>query len=500
MKQLKSILGINTLFIILLISVALPLRLVNLGYSEFQDDEKKALIRLVPNQTTINFLLEQRKGPMQFFVTSIPRALLQSYKNEAAIRLPFALINTGSVIVLYLLLYKITQNKLASAFGALLYLTNGFIVGFSRIAQYQSLNLLFSFCAMYFYSDLIYKKTHLIRSTLLGSFFWSLSFLSHWDAIWFGVPIFYYFTSFLFNKDYTSKYKMRVILYNFLLGCLMLLPFLLPYINIHTSNQASVAYFNKRFGISSYSLEQHKYIFELYNPFVTLPLYLSLICLATIHTLTNKSGKAEFAYVIWLIVNFLAIKFFMSKPGTHIYNYVLPGIFLCTFIIAHIQNYFSKYSKPFTVGFVFFVSSILFYQSYFLFVDHKNGEYPWEAKTIFNKTTTPYVNKEVLTFGFPHFRDLDNVNNFINAQEDKCIYYISNEGKEVIQIYFDINYGETKECYYILSIKKPFISTRDGVNFAQTKGKAPIYIYNARGKDVTKLYKIPAKPIKALNK
>jgi len=134
----------DILIIILLTALSAPLRFINLGYSEFQDDEKKAYIRLAKDQTVTDFLLQQRKGPMQFLATYIPYSITGDYRNELAGRLPFTLINTASVIVLYLLLKKLTKSRMASVFGAVLYMTNGFIVGFSRIAQYQNLNLFFS--------------------------------------------------------------------------------------------------------------------------------------------------------------------------------------------------------------------------------------------------------------------------------------------------------------------------------------------------------------------
>ena len=137
--------------LIILFLATFILRFINLGYSEFQDDEKKT--RIVLNQQTnlIDFFLSQRKGPMQFLVAYVPLTYFQSngYVNEFAVRLPFTVANFVTVFVLYALILKLTKSHLASFFVAFLFLVNGFVVGFSRIAQYQNLNLLFSITSLY---------------------------------------------------------------------------------------------------------------------------------------------------------------------------------------------------------------------------------------------------------------------------------------------------------------------------------------------------------------
>ncbi|HEY5669395.1 MAG TPA: hypothetical protein VIS10_05305, partial [Anaerolineales bacterium] len=52
-----------------LIFVTLWLRLVNLGYSDYQGDEIKAMWRPAPGQSGIDYLYTQKKGPTQFLVS-----------------------------------------------------------------------------------------------------------------------------------------------------------------------------------------------------------------------------------------------------------------------------------------------------------------------------------------------------------------------------------------------------------------------------------------------
>lgn len=473
-KSIKN----HIIIVALLIAVTIPLRFTDLGYSEFQDDEKKAFFRPPNNVTTIDFFLSRRKGPMQFVVSYIPYLITQDFRNEFAQRLPFTIANTLSVAVLYLLLFKLTRNYLASIFGTLFYITNGFIVGFSRIAQYQNLNLLFSFSSLYFYAHILDNKRRIFSFTLLGTLFFSLSFLSHWDAVYVLVPIIYFFVKFLLRDDISKQYKKRVLIYNFVLGCLLLLPFLIPFVLHHSASPSSVDYFTRRYGASKYGLELHEYIFELYNPFFTLPVYLVLLGLSALVV------RYKPLFFIWFIVNFIAIRFFMINPGTHVYNYLLPLIFLYTLLSSYLLTFLSVKLKYLFAIVMFVVCGVFYYQSYMIFVDH-TVEYPWEAKVLFGYETTPYVNKGVFTFGFPHFRNWKGMNAFLLKYNDSCSY-ITNEGKEISEYYMDLKYGKEKDCFYTIKIKRPFISTRDGVVFADTNHK--IFQYNARGTPLSRIY------------
>lgn len=326
-KQNLKILFFKYLPFTILFLATLSLRFINLGYSEFQDDEKKAFIRLVEGDTPMNFLLNQRKGPMQFIVTSITQIFLHDTRNEFWVRFPFTLMNILSVFILYLLLTKIAKNKYTSLFATLFYVINGFIVGFSRIAQYQNLNLLFSILSIYLYYHLLEKEHNLFKYSLFGTLSFCISLLSHWDAIYILPIVIYIFIKFLKRSDISLKYKLSIILFNIFLGCVVLLPFLIPYFNTYTQNISNQAYFNKRLGFNSYPIIRHLYIFELYNPFLAFPIYAFMLLISFVFI------KKTYPYLIWFLFSFSAIVLFMAKPGTHIYNYLLPLIFLIAIVL-----------------------------------------------------------------------------------------------------------------------------------------------------------------------
>lgn len=87
--------------LIYLIFVTLWLRLSNLGYSNYQGDEIKALYLPQLGENLLDFLLRQRKGPIQFLVTYGMRIFNPSYDNELLMRLPFAL---AGILAIYFFL------------------------------------------------------------------------------------------------------------------------------------------------------------------------------------------------------------------------------------------------------------------------------------------------------------------------------------------------------------------------------------------------------------
>lgn len=478
----------KTLPIIILLILAAILRFQNLGYSEFQDDEKKAFIRSQAGANVYEFFMNQRKGPMQFLVTSATMLIHNDPRNELLVRIPFTIINLLSVLVFYLILKEVVKSDLAAFFGTLLYLANGFVVGFSRIAQYQNLNLLFSLLSLLFFIKLPTNTKTCYRNSILGTLFFSLSLLSHWDAIFYLVPSIYFYLRFLTDRSVEKKTKIDVFAINVVLASLLLLPFLVPYLSRQANNPLKSEYFQRRVGFSSYPLERHKFIFELYNPFITLYLLSVLAFIGSIKIRKN------YIYILWFLINFLLIRFFMQKPGTHIYNYVIPAIVLASFGI----NLMQKFKKMFKFGILPLVTLLtvfIYYQSYMIFVINTT-EYPWDGKVFVNtrilKLEKPvYTDDEILTFGFPHFRNWKYVAQIVLNDPDDC-GYITNEEKSISQIYLPDNYGipYNKNCYYVADVRRPFVTEGKLMVFAETVDREPLYTYKRDGKKLLRLYKI----------
>jgi len=453
--------------------LAAPFRFIDLGYSDYIGDERKAFIQPLNAQSLQDFFITRRKGPMQFLVSEIPHFITKDFRNEYAQRFPFAVLSVFSVAALYLMIKKLSGDGLAAFISSLLYLVNGFIVGFGRIAQYQNLNLLFNFLSIYFYSDLLFKDKKLIRSTFLGTFFFSLSTLSHWDAIFIIPIVSYIFVRFLVNKAHTKDYKLRILLLNFMLGCLLLLPFLIPYLLAFTGLSDNQDYFGRRVDIGFHSLGTYLELIRLYNPFYTLQ-FVSIAALFGI-----LRFKKALPYILWFVIAFLIFEFLVRKPGTHIYNFVLPVTILAGLGIAGVIHAFPRWTKILPVMLLIPVFTFLGYQSYFIFVDHVD-EYPWEQKVYFEELRTKYPNNNYVKklpvlitpeytieqklplFGFPHYRHWDDINTYVNSRNDETgedYGYISNEDKTISEWYMDAKYRVTGG-FYIIAVKHP-------VNFVQ---------------------------------
>jgi hypothetical protein len=90
-----------------------------------------------------DFLLEQRKGPVQYLLTYAIQLAHPSLSNQLLTRLPFALAGILGVYFLYRLGALLNGRKIGLIAGFFLSL-NGLFIGLSRIVQYQAIVILFS--------------------------------------------------------------------------------------------------------------------------------------------------------------------------------------------------------------------------------------------------------------------------------------------------------------------------------------------------------------------
>jgi len=125
----------------LLLALAAAPRLLNLGYSEFQGDEVKVVLRsFALLQGVPDALLAQRKPPAEVLIGAAFAGGLGGV-TEAVGRLPFALAGAAAVLACYQL-GSALFGKQAGLAAALLLAVNGYFVAFGRVLQYESLALL----------------------------------------------------------------------------------------------------------------------------------------------------------------------------------------------------------------------------------------------------------------------------------------------------------------------------------------------------------------------
>jgi 4-amino-4-deoxy-L-arabinose transferase-like glycosyltransferase len=476
------------------------LRLYRLGYSDYINDEPGTFMYGGnPDRysvSKIDFFLSRKKGPLQIVIGYIPYAIVGHYHNEFAQRLPFAVANIFALIVFYLVVHKLTASKLTAFLATAFLSVNGFVVAFGRVAQYQSLNMLFSFLAVYCYSFVLEKHTKLLPLSLLGTFFYCMSVLSHWDAVYILPVIVFIYTKFLFNKTHLTTKKVTVLVFNFLLGCLLLLPFLIPYLSTLSELPKNQEYLTTRIGLKESSDSSRDiFRFNMYNPFLGWPVYLigTIVgILFDIWAFLKKKNMYAGMLVIWLSVCLVVFKFFIPHSGTHIYNMVIPSSVLIAIVLSWVISQFRGYTRiipglPVAALILFF-----YYQSYMIFIDSTN-EYPWERELIFGLRTRKYTHEDNVRhlIGFPKFRNWDEVNNFIMSENDKnseSLGYITNEDKGISGFYVDADYNDTLP-YYAVGVKKP-LSFQNDYKFSQIKNKKTVKKIEIDGETMVRIYRV----------
>jgi 4-amino-4-deoxy-L-arabinose transferase-like glycosyltransferase len=125
--------------------MALAFRFAGLGYSEFQGDEALAMIGAAEAlEGHQDALFLRGKGPGEVLLPMLLWRLTGTV-NEAIARLPFAIAGLSMIPTIYLLGYRLFSGEneelgqQAGLFAAGLFALSGFMVGFSRIVQYQAL-------------------------------------------------------------------------------------------------------------------------------------------------------------------------------------------------------------------------------------------------------------------------------------------------------------------------------------------------------------------------
>lgn len=483
-------------FIVVLFVMAGVLRLINLGYSDYQGDEIKALYN--PKEVhSINFFLEQRKGPMQFLVTAGLKGLTPDYRNRLLLRLPFALAGLCSVIVFFLIVRRLFNDKVA--FYSLIFIaTNGFFVAFSRLVQYQSLVILFGLLAIYLTSRYMdYQKPKFI---VLASVSLSLSLLAHYDGIFFGPII----LGLLLSKKIIIKH-LAVAVSVFLI---MTGTFYLPFVS--NIAKSTTDYWTGRItGEVSGKISSSRYLFSVYQPIYVLHLYTVLgiigLVLAVLHSVRKAPPHTIFNRVhgefksmpmifllLWFAIPFVLLEKFIAIPGTHIYTYLIPGFLLVGFALFYLElilnKFIKKLSVPYFVG-IFLMTVFLFLQSYYIFVDH-SVEYPWENKKFLLWTLpkpTPIFHLSM--FGFPYYRYWDNVGDYIKVA-NQSDFYTTNERVSISRYHIDLVKDGERAGYYVY-VSDPQTFTNEILNERisrwVTNNEPEIQFSNGR-KVVTRIY------------
>jgi len=440
------------LFFVLILSFFL--RFWGLGYSEFYGDETKTfyLDKTVP---AYKFFLDQRKGPVQFGVVWFMEKVVGGY-DEFYTRVPFALAGAASLLVLFLIVQKIANNK-AALISSILFGLNGFYIAFSRTIQYQSFMILFGLLAVYY--AFLYQETEnksRLQYSVLSAVFLSLSYLSHYDAVFFDITVGLILIKLIYdNKDDLKSIIKEILVYYMLPLVALVGVFYIPYLTYGYFSGNTVNYIAKRLGGLDYGKNLSWYTFWVYNPhsiwaFLTvflIPFYLK-----------RANWKRNLLF-LWFLIPFVAFQFLFSNPGTHIHNYFIPLIIMIGIGMADFISILrDKRQKQYFYAFLLYVFGLLFVVDLFVFIPKVNNGYPWKDSTRLG-TTVYKINKKyhLFLYGFPYVRGWHQIANYVS------------ENGNVRKIYTNDN--DTIAKYYLRGVSY----TKPGPNYLPEHF---IYVFN----------------------
>jgi 4-amino-4-deoxy-L-arabinose transferase-like glycosyltransferase len=464
----KSLFFLIFLFVIFLSSAYL--RIYNLGYSDYQGDEIKAFFNPKTDGDYFQFLLDQRKGPNQFIVTGLLKEITNNYDNYALTRLPFALAGLFSVAFFYLIVKKFFNTKVA-IYSSIFFATNGFLIAFSRIVQYQSFVILFGLIAIYLYQK--YRESNKYYLITLSFVSLAVATLFHYDGLFFGLPILYWAIQELFN---TKKPESRKLLTNLIVAGLvfvvMLASFYIPFV-MNLTDKTKDYWLGRISGEVSNKVSSSYYLFTIYQPIYVIHFYLILIILGlgfAIYPLLHKYLKIKYLkdlkfdwnvvnVLIWALIPFAFLEGVVSIPGTHIYTYLIPAMILMGYGIDKAFEVIKNKALQ-ILGYTALcgLTLFLFLQANAIFVDHTK-EYPWEDKKFLVFTLIrPSPVFHLSMFGFPYNREWKQIAEFLNQNPDD--YYSTNERVTVTR-YLIKNPKDGNQARYFVFIENPQMFTND---------------------------------------
>jgi len=496
-------------FLITVLILGGILRFVNLGHSDFQGDEIKALYLPEEGQEVTDYLIDQRKGPLQFTITYLLKFADPLYQNQFLIRLPFAIAGFISIYYFYKLI-KDMFGKKAAFYASFLFATNGFLIAFSRIVQYQSFVIMFMIGALYF----LRKK-----NIYMGLIFWALSVLAHYDGLFIFPLAFYYIYQYLVELNGTKlKINGKHFLHFFIAGIIslaLLASFYIPFIQNISSNTQSY-WLGRITGEASDKISSSMYLFTVYQPIYVIHIYLALFTLgiSTIiaqfiksNKYTKKIGfinkliknfptfensKELIATGIWFLIAIIVMEVLIYIPGTHIYVYIIPATIFCALGIILIETLLNKIIKikniaVMGIGIIF---TFIALQMYALFIDN-NQEYPWEEEKFliwtFPRPTPAY---HLSMFGFPYFRNWEGLKEFIESYPKNQAAYSTNERTTISRHFITLPKESNLAGFYIY-IRNPQsfenVVVHQKVSYWMSKYK-PIYVYSKNGINMVEIY------------
>jgi 4-amino-4-deoxy-L-arabinose transferase-like glycosyltransferase len=477
--------------VLFLLLASLWLRLANLGYSDYQGDEIKALASPLSGQSLVDFLFQQRKGPVQFLTSYLIKLAHPALTNRFLVRLPFALAGFAAIWVFYRLVRLHYGSKVA-VIAALFLSINGSMIGLTRIVQYQSIVILFSILALYCFSLAIKVEQWKIAGLYVGMLCWAIAILSHFDGI-FIAPFAAYLLVRWFREapDLTPRQRLIHLAAPAGFAALLLGIYFIPYLaSLRTSTQQ---YWWLRItgDEPGAGAPSSIFTFNLYNPLLAIYVY------AILGALSLLQIRRSYPIWLWFAFPWVVLELVVGDPGTHIYTYLLPACILLALGVDSLEALLRRLRggravQTATYSLIALVVLFLAGVSHLIFIDH-SPEYPWEERRILFWTVgKPDETYRMWAFGFPYFRRWDEIGNFVSLNSDSR-YYSTNENKSIASYFIPYPFDINRSGYYIHIYHPQSLRERladDKVRY-WTKNYSPVRVFDVGGKIVAAIYQMP---------
>jgi 4-amino-4-deoxy-L-arabinose transferase-like glycosyltransferase len=454
--------------VVLLFAVSAWLRFADLGFSDFYGDETKTfyLDKTVPAS---QFFLNQRKGPIQFFVVWGAEKIIGGH-HELYTRIPFAAAGFLSVVVFYFLIRKIF-NPTTALISTFLFSISGFSLAFSRTIQYQSFLTLFGLLAILLF--LYYLETGKWRWMIFSAVSLGLAFYSHYDAVFYAVPVFYL----LINSKKPEGYSLKKFLLYFVAPFVVFASlFYIPYFVNGYFQEHTTGYLTRRLEGGSFALNNSSFTFFVYNP--SMWFFVALLFGLYGFFERKADGKVRL-FIFWFLAAFIMFQFVFLNPGTHILNYFVPLYALVGYGVYRIFMLMpSKILRRVYILVLGVLGGYLLAFNANIYVPSLSAGYPWNF----------YEEQEyhLFLYGFPYNRSWREVGEYVGELDGVRGIY-TNDNDTIAEYYLHgVDYtppgANFTPQYYVHVFNSQEFNSDDGIseNYEKVEGFDGAILYKLK--------------------
>lgn len=214
------------------------LRLNGLGYSEFQGDEARVVLRTAATLEDIDALLSHMKGPGEILLPAAVYAIVGRIDEQTA-RLPFSLLNLTGLFAVFLLGWRLF-GPVAGWSAAMVLALDGYFVGFGRIVQYQSIVFCLAVLTVLVLHRLMRSPRLLTNYLTLAALFLGVGLLAHYGAALVALPAGYLLWR-VWRKGTGLVQVARAMIIPIATGTVILAVFYIPFV-LHPNFSATYGY------------------------------------------------------------------------------------------------------------------------------------------------------------------------------------------------------------------------------------------------------------------